>query len=144
MGWASAGDIFDPVAQALINAHVADEVLRDVLGTLIGQLQDGDWDTESESLDQFSDNLVIRSLFYNANVGGNLDDGMGPEGELRYVDGDWCLGCEQCGLVTNAAFTAEGHDQLLRTWVEHLRDHHGGTGRIDTVTHRFLRPDTPA
>ena len=42
MGWSSAGGIFNPVAQALIDAGVSDEVKRTVLGRLIAQLQEDD------------------------------------------------------------------------------------------------------
>ena len=53
MGWASAGDIFDPVAEALVRCHIDyDDAVR-ILSTLIEKLQEGDWDTEHESLGNF-------------------------------------------------------------------------------------------
>ena len=63
MGWASAGDIFDPVARALIDAGVAPEVKTRVLGALISALQDGDWDTEPDSLEQFKDDEAVAEAF---------------------------------------------------------------------------------
>lgn len=63
MGWASAGSIFDPVAQALITAGATDDMKTTVLADLIRSLQDGDWDTESESLDQFKHDPAIVEAF---------------------------------------------------------------------------------
>ncbi len=68
MGWASAGAIFDPIAQALIDHGVADELKLHVCDKLIGVLQEGDWDTEGESLDQFADDPVIVQAFRNHGV----------------------------------------------------------------------------
>ena len=70
MGWASAGNIFDPVAQALIDCHAPDEMKRRVLGQLIGVLQGEDWDTEKESLDRFADDPVIVKAFADHGVPG--------------------------------------------------------------------------
>ena len=63
MGWSGANEIFDPVAEALVEAKVSDEVKRSVLGVLIGQLQDEDWDTEEISLEQFRDDPAIVAAF---------------------------------------------------------------------------------
>lgn len=63
MGWASGGRIFDRVAAALIKADADDDVKRTTLGTLIDALQDGDWDTETESLIEFQNDPVILALF---------------------------------------------------------------------------------
>ncbi len=63
MGWASAGNIFDPVAKAMIELHAPDEMKIRVLGDLIGVLQEGDWDTEDESLDNFEDDPAIVEAF---------------------------------------------------------------------------------
>ncbi len=63
MGWASAGDIFDLVADGLIAANASDEIKRGVLGDLIGALQDEDWDTENESLARYVNDPVIVEVF---------------------------------------------------------------------------------
>lgn len=68
MGWNSAGDIFDPVARSLRDAGVDDTTKRKVLGDLISGLQDGDWDTEDESLEQFLDDPAIVQAFADHNV----------------------------------------------------------------------------
>lgn len=81
MGWASAGDIFDPVAKALIDANANDEVVRRVLGRLIAKLQDGDWDTEDESLEAFRDEPAVVAAF--ADNGITLDEEEDDDVEPR-------------------------------------------------------------
>jgi hypothetical protein len=68
MGWSSAHQIFDPVARALRDAGTSDQTKRKVLGDLIGQLQDNDWDTEDESLEDFLDDPAIVLAFADRNV----------------------------------------------------------------------------
>lgn len=68
MGWSSANEIFNPVARSLQEAGVSDETKRKVLGDLIGGLQDGDWDTEDESLEDFLDDPAIVAAFADHNV----------------------------------------------------------------------------
>ncbi len=68
MGWASAGAIFDPVAKAMVELGAPDEMKVRVLGDLIGALQEGDWDTENESLDQFKDDQAIVEAFRQHDV----------------------------------------------------------------------------
>jgi hypothetical protein len=63
MGWASAGQIFDPVAQAFIDASIDNATKTRILGDLIKQLQDGDWDTEDESLERFTHDPAIVEAF---------------------------------------------------------------------------------
>lgn len=63
MGWASAGGIFDPIAEALIELDAPEATKRRVLGPLIAKLQGEDWDTEYESLERFRDDPVIVDLF---------------------------------------------------------------------------------
>jgi hypothetical protein len=95
MGWNSAGEIFDPVAQAMIELNASDEMKIRVLGDLIGALQDGDWDTEDESLDQFGDDPAIVEAFRQHDVYTccNAESGDGRdwcELELRHPGGhDW-------------------------------------------------------
>jgi len=94
MGWASAGAIFDPVAQALIDAGASDDLKTTVLAKLIGQLQEGDWDTEDESLDKFKDDPAIVAAFRQNGVV-VLCDRETPE--------------QSCDLET-------GHDGDCRDW----------------------------
>ncbi|MET8694755.1 hypothetical protein ABZV65_19680 [Streptomyces bauhiniae] len=68
MGWSSANRIFDPVARALQEASVDDPTKRKVLGDLIRGLQEGDWDTEEESLEDFLDDLAIVAAFADHGV----------------------------------------------------------------------------
>lgn len=68
MGWNSANRIFNPVARALIEAKATDETKRKVLGDLIAELQEGDWDTEDESLEDFLDDPAIVAAFHDRNV----------------------------------------------------------------------------
>jgi hypothetical protein len=135
MGWASAGAIFDPVAQALVDLDADEHTKRKVLGPLIDALQDGDWDTEDESLEQFRDDPVIVSLFYQRNVGGQFD-GDGADGVIGYDDssGEWTLGCDgRAGhgeLARRPGDSVAGHDELVRLWAEHERDQHDGSGEV--------------
>jgi len=82
MGWASAGAIFDPVARAMVELGAPDEMKIRVLGDLIGALQDGDWDTEGESLDEFQDDPAIVEAFRQHDV--YLRCGN------ESTDGEWC------------------------------------------------------
>lgn len=63
MGWASAGSIFDPVAQALIDSEVPDDKQTTILTVLIKALQGGDWDTEGESLGEFAGHPAVVAAF---------------------------------------------------------------------------------
>jgi DNA gyrase inhibitor GyrI len=74
MGWASAGNIFEPVANAMIRTHATDAQKRDVLSTLIKTLQDGDWDTASESLGLYVDDPAIVDAFRANGVVVTCDD----------------------------------------------------------------------
>lgn len=75
MGWSSANDIFDPVARTFIKCDLPDDMKTRVLAVLIKALQDGDWDTEDESLDRFKDDPAIVAAF-RAN-GISLEEGYG-------------------------------------------------------------------
>ncbi|WTW93658.1 hypothetical protein OG216_09830 [Streptomycetaceae bacterium NBC_01309] len=68
MGWSSANSIFDPVAEALINAEVDGPTKRKVLADLIKGLQDGDWDTCDESLERFMHDPAIVLAFADNGV----------------------------------------------------------------------------
>lgn len=63
MGWASGGEIADTVADALIEANADDEVAEKVMTKVISALQQEDWDTEDESLEQYADYPAIVRAF---------------------------------------------------------------------------------
>lgn len=68
MGWNTANDIFDPVAQTVIDSYMShDDALRILVG-LIRNLQDQDWDTEDESLERFMAWPVIVEAFAKCGV----------------------------------------------------------------------------
>jgi len=68
MGWASAGEIFDPVCRELKISFLHPATRKKILVTLIKALQAGDWDTEDESLDQFADDAVVVAAFRECGV----------------------------------------------------------------------------
>lgn len=63
MGWNSADEIFNPVAESLIKYDVPDAVITGVLSVLIKALQDNDWDTEDESLHEYKNDPAIVEAF---------------------------------------------------------------------------------
>jgi hypothetical protein len=134
MGWASASEIFDPVAQALIDLDAPPDMKRRVLGTLLDKLRDGDWDTWDESLTEFSHDPVIVAIFYEQGCGNEIEgdqvDGLiGYDQRRNY----WTLDCQGragCGRLDDAPGTVEGHDELVHVWAEHERELHGGDGRV--------------
>lgn len=86
MGWSSAGStIFDPVARSVIEAGVSDDAKRTILGKLIEKLREGDWDTEDESLEEFTRDPVIVALFREYGVTMDCNAGEGTPGELPCV-----------------------------------------------------------
>jgi len=77
MGWASAGEIFGTIAKMCADAVSAgafnESTAEQMLHTLIVQLQEGDWDTEDESLAEFSDVPFIVRAFARAGVRKYID-----------------------------------------------------------------------
>ncbi|MER7813767.1 hypothetical protein ABZ714_34405 [Streptomyces sp. NPDC006798] len=66
MGWGSAYRIFNTVADALITAKASDETKEQTLSTLIGDLRDGDWDTELDSLQNYlNDPAIVRAFAHH-------------------------------------------------------------------------------
>src|SRR4051812_12416976 len=75
MGFGSAGaTFFDPMARALIKAGAPDEEKEQVLGDLIKHLQDEDWDTELDSLQEFRDDPAIVRAFAKNGITWQEDD----------------------------------------------------------------------
>jgi hypothetical protein len=133
MGWASAGDIFDPVAQALIDLRADDATKLRVLGTLIDKLRDGDWDTEDESLQQFRNDPAVTEAFHRNGCGTTITSTGRDwvDGELTYrPEGDtWTLECEVHGEIGQDD-GREGHDRVIRAWFDHAHAEHGGDGKV--------------
>jgi hypothetical protein len=75
MGWASGGEVFDPVANVLIQLNVPGHVLYTVCWTLIGPLQERGWDTEGESLGEFLDYPEIVAAFAACGVEPDEEEG---------------------------------------------------------------------
>lgn len=107
MGWNTANRIFDPVAQALIDAGAPADTKTRVLGDLIKQLQDGDWDTEDESLAQFTHDPAIVEAFRRNSVYERCDAENGDD-----LD---------CDLETGHA--GDHRDHRGHTWAGELRPH---------------------
>jgi hypothetical protein len=67
MGWASGGEVFDPVARAIVDmladGDIQPSTAELILSTLIVGLQAGDWDTECESLDEFAQYPIVVKAF---------------------------------------------------------------------------------
>lgn len=103
MGWASAGNIFDPVAQALIDAKLPGEKVRIVLVKLIKQLEEGDWDTQDESLGIFLDNPVVVDAFREC---GHL-----PPGEDGLAE--WLYEYTHAGLDESKRIAVEVYPQVM-------------------------------
>jgi hypothetical protein len=63
MGWASGDEVFEPVANKLIELCAPAEMKRQVCSVLIDALQNRGWDTESESLGNYQDDPAIIAAF---------------------------------------------------------------------------------
>jgi hypothetical protein len=85
MGWASAGQIFDPVALALIDSGVPDKAITRVCVVLIKQLQAGDWDTTGESWDACH-HPAVREAFRQCDAAPECGEFHTPERGPTY----WC------------------------------------------------------
>jgi hypothetical protein len=63
MGWNSANDIFDPVAESLLDHNIDFHSRVNILTSLIRNLQSQDWDTEDESLERFASHPEVVEAF---------------------------------------------------------------------------------
>lgn len=136
MGWASAGYIFDPVAEACINNEIGDEATRLILGTLAQALKESDWDTEDESLEVFrAHQAVVTALYEHTSAGHLWGGGTGmPDGRMGYDPkrDAWTLTCEDdwsgvkgCGEIGVAPRTVADHNMLVDMWSTHSVNVHG-------------------
>ena len=85
MGWASGGEVFDPVADKLIELGATEEMKREVCSVLIAALQNRGWDTESESLGMYPNDQGIIAAFREHGVVQTCANEEGP---------DWAGWCE--------------------------------------------------
>lgn len=93
MGWASAGQIFDRVAQGFIDAKAPPEIAAPVLKDLIDVLTDMDWDTVSESREEFIRHPWIEDVFFEAEGDPEVCESFTP---ASYPKGK-VKACEECG-----------------------------------------------
>ena len=68
MGWASGGEVFDPVAQKLIDLGADDDIRHQVCSVLIAALRNRGWDTEGESLGGVFDDPAIVQAFRDHDI----------------------------------------------------------------------------
>lgn len=68
MGWGSAYEIFNTVADGLVEANASDDVKERVCSKLISSLQAEDWDTELDSLQSYLDDPAIVRAFANNDI----------------------------------------------------------------------------
>jgi len=68
MGWNSANPIFDETMRVAIHDGVTGPALKRLATVLIRQLQNGDWDTEDESVELFMDYPSILDAFRDCGV----------------------------------------------------------------------------
>ena len=61
MGWANGTDIFDAVAEKVLDLPVSDPDKYDVIRALANALRDGDWDTLDES--NYIDDPIVAKVF---------------------------------------------------------------------------------
>lgn len=134
MGWSSGSEIFDPIAQALIDLKASAKVKRKVLGPLLHRLRENDWDTYDESFAAFARDPIIMAIFYDQGCCNEVGGWDGEaEGTLDVAQNyrRWLLKCSECGLVGHSEkLDADGHDGLVRLWAEHDRDKHEGSGVV--------------
>lgn len=73
MGWGSGYLIFNTVADALNEAGASDDVKEKALTKVIAGLQQGDWDTELDSLQSYLDDPAIVRAFANNDIHWDAD-----------------------------------------------------------------------
>ena len=106
MGWASAGGIFDPVAQGFIDGKVDPSIAKPILAKLIGALEEMDWDTQSESRDAFIDQPMIEDVFFEAD--------SDPHVCGQFSKSSWSRGCEECGWSKRIH---KKHGEIKPSWM---------------------------
>lgn len=128
MGWGSARDIFDEVAWSLVHSGADEDVLDQVCTKLARALMDDDWDTDDESIDEFSGHPVVQHAIRRARGRLRLRDDEGDrQGELRHVldeepgegepiVGTWLLLASDGSELVRTEGTWEGFNVLVQMW----------------------------
>lgn len=70
MGWASGGEVFEPVADVMIHMKLTDAEMYLISVALINGLQSRGWDTENESLGMYQDYPAIVAAFKDCGIPG--------------------------------------------------------------------------
>jgi len=73
MGWGSGYLIFNTVADALTEAEAPDDLKEKTLTKVIAGLQQEDWDTELDSLQDYLDDPAIVRAFANNDIHWDTD-----------------------------------------------------------------------
>lgn len=68
MGWGSAGGLFNDIVHAMIDGGVHGDNLTDICEKIIRQFQEGDWDTEEESLEAFDRHPDVVEAFRRCGI----------------------------------------------------------------------------
>lgn len=68
MGWGSGAYVFNGIADALIEAGASEEIKHKALSKIIGQLQQEDWDTEMDSLQDYLGDPGIVAAFADHDI----------------------------------------------------------------------------
>lgn len=99
MGWNSANAIVDPQVQLLVKAVDNDEmheaVAENLLTALIKQCQEGDWDTEDETLEQWLHVPWVVRAFAACDVTPHGDERPSRADLVRAIKATLASGAEQ-------------------------------------------------
>jgi hypothetical protein len=63
MGWGSGYLVFNEMADKVLASNATEEVKEQILGDLIVSLQNQDWDTEMDSLQDYLHNPLVVRVF---------------------------------------------------------------------------------
>lgn len=119
MGWSSGGDVFNAVAQALIDGGASDELKRRVCEALAEELADADWDYVEESLERFAHDPVVTDALNRSSARSmqTSDDDVSYVIVYDAPLGVWQLMPQgENGVVHERPGTVAGHNELVDLW----------------------------
>lgn len=134
MGWSSGGQIFDLVAQGMIDASADEAIVDRVLTELAVALTDRDWDTLDSSIDVFAGHPVVQHALRKAQGWLYLyaADDRG-QGHLEYspdsAGGLWRMTLDEVELTAEG--TVAGFNQLVDAWAAHGGEDEYGTAAAE-------------